>query len=253
MRTYNAKIIAVWGSPNSGKTTFATKLATTIYDNYQATVAVLYCDLEAPSLPVLFPNEKAEDLGSVGVPLSKTEVEVEDILQNAITLKKRGNLIFLGYRTGENKYTFPKFGKAKAEALIELICEHTDYLIIDCTSNLENNVLSATGIEMADQIIRLASPDLKSISYYLSQLPVYADSRFKLNEHIQGLNTPNEDVYMPIEEAKSHLNDVRFTVPYCSMLKIQTQSGALFEPTTDKQFEKRMKEIAQKVVSYGTD
>ena len=253
MRTDNAKIIAVWGSPNSGKTTFSTKLATAIYDNYQATVVVLYCDLETPALPVIFPNEKSEDLGSVGVPLSKIEVEMDDILQNAITLKQKGNLVFLGYRTGDNKYTFPKYGRAKAEALIELICEHADYLIIDCTSNLDNNVLSATGLEMADQIIRLASPDLKCISYYLSQLPVYSDSRYRLEEHIQGLNTPNADVYMPIEEAKSHLKDVRFTVPYCQMLKIQTQCGNLFEPTGDKQYEKRMKEIAQKVVSYGTD
>ena len=253
MKTRNGKIIAVWGSPFSGKTAFSTKLATAIYDNYQATVVVLYCDLETPVLPVIFPNTKAKDLGSVGVPLSKTEVEMDDILQNSITLKQRGNLVFLGYRTGENKYTYPKFGRAKAEALIELICEHADYLIIDCTSTLDNNMLSAIGIELADQIIRLASPDLKSISFYLSQLSVCADSKYRLSEHIQGLNTPNEDVFMPIEEAKAHLNDVRFTIPYCSELKIQAQSGTLYEPTSDKQFEKRMKEIAQKVVAYGTD
>ena len=42
MRHEKAKIIAIWGSPHSGKTTFATKLATAIYDNYQATVIVLY-------------------------------------------------------------------------------------------------------------------------------------------------------------------------------------------------------------------
>ena len=43
-----ANIIAIWGSPNSGKTTFATKLATAIYDNYQSTVIVVYPDLETP-------------------------------------------------------------------------------------------------------------------------------------------------------------------------------------------------------------
>ena len=35
MRHEKARIIAVWGSPHSGKTTFATKLATAIYDNYR--------------------------------------------------------------------------------------------------------------------------------------------------------------------------------------------------------------------------
>ena len=35
------KIIAVWGSPNSGKTTLATKLARAIHASYQANVIVL--------------------------------------------------------------------------------------------------------------------------------------------------------------------------------------------------------------------
>ena len=60
-----AKTIAVWGSPNSGKTTFATKLARAIYDEYQSTVIVVYADMETPTLPVIFPNYKKEDLYSV--------------------------------------------------------------------------------------------------------------------------------------------------------------------------------------------
>jgi hypothetical protein len=58
---------------------------------------------------------------------------------------------------------------------------------------------------------------------------------------------------MPVEEAKSHLKDVRFTVPYSQAVKLQTQTGRLVEPTSDKAFEHRMKEIAQKVVYYGED
>lgn len=49
---------------------------------------VLYCDLEMPTLPVLFPNEKSENLGSVGKVLAKTEIEKVDILANAMTLKQ---------------------------------------------------------------------------------------------------------------------------------------------------------------------
>ena len=83
----SAKIVSVWGSPGSGKTTFATKLARAIYDSYQATVMVLYADLQTPVLPVIFPNEKPEDLGSIGVPLSKPDPDTEDILRSAVTLK----------------------------------------------------------------------------------------------------------------------------------------------------------------------
>ena len=49
------KIIAVWGSPHSGKTTFATKLATAIYSSFESTVITLYTDLQTPMIPVLFP------------------------------------------------------------------------------------------------------------------------------------------------------------------------------------------------------
>ena len=253
MRMDHCHLIAIWGSPNSGKTTFATKLATAIYDNYQATVVVLYPDLEAPVLPIIFPNEKTEDLGSIGVPLSKTEVDTDDIVRNAVTLKNRGNLVFLGYHTGDNRFTYPRYGRAKAEDFLEKLCALADVVIIDCPSNLDSNVLASTGLEIANQIIRLASPDLKCISYYLSQIPIYADSKYRLQEHIQGLNAPNADVFMPIEEAKAHLKDVRFTVPFSHAVKIQSQTGNLFEPTTDKAFEARMKEIAQKVVYYGED
>lgn len=247
------KIIAVWGSPNSGKTTFATKLATTIYDNYQATVIVLYTDLETPVLPVIFPNENLEDVGTIGNPLSKAEVDKEEIIKNIVTTKNRQNFGFLGYHAGDNKFSYPKFGRAKAEAFFEKLCDLADYVIVDCTSNLESNVLSTVAVEVAEQIIRLASPDLKSISFYLSQLPVYVDSKYRIGEHIQGINTPNADVFMPIEETKQHLKDVNFSVPYCEELKVQMQSGALYETTNDKKFEERMKEIAGKVVMYGQD
>ena len=106
-------------------------------------------------------------------------------------------------------------------------------------------------MELADQIIRLASPDLKCISYYLSQLPVCSDERYQPEKHIQGINTPNADVFMPIEEAKAHLKDVRFTVPYSQAVRLQMQTGRLTEPTPDKAFRRRMREIAQKVVQYG--
>ena len=80
-----SKIIAVWGSPNSGKTTFATKLARAIYEEYQATVIVVYTDNESPTLPIIFPNYRNEELCSVGVALSKTEVDKHEVVKQMVT------------------------------------------------------------------------------------------------------------------------------------------------------------------------
>lgn len=247
------KIIAVWGSPCSGKTTFATKLARAIYASFEATVIVLCCDLETPTIPVLFPLAKSEDLGSVGAALSKTEVEQGDIIDNLITIKEMQNFGFLGYKTGENRFTYPKYGMAKAQELLDHLCRLADYVIVDCASVLDNSILSQAAISKAEQIIRLSSPDLKSISFFLSQLPVYADNKYRMDEHIQGINTPNADVFVPIEEARSSFGDVSFTVPYSRMVKEQMQEGKMHLPTADKRFEGRMTEIAGKVVAYGTD
>ena len=133
------------------------------------------------------------------------------------------------------------------------LCRIADYVVVDCTSNLDGNPIAQTAIEKADQILRLSSPDLKSISFYLSQLPVYTDSKFRLDDHIQGLNTPNVDVFMPIEEAKTQLGELSFTIPFSASVKEQMQKGQLHMKTSDKRFETRMKDIASKVVAYGTD
>ena len=244
----DGKIIAVWGSPNSGKTTFATKLATAIYSSFESTVITLFTDLETPVLPVLFPFDKTEDLGSVGIPLSKTEVEQGEIINNLVTVKDMQNFGFIGYKTGENKYSYPKFGRAKAEDLLIELCRLADYVIVDCTSDLDGNILAQTAIEKADQIIRLSSPDLKSMSFYLSQLSLYSDSKYRLDEHIHGINTPNVDVFMPIEEAKSHFHDVSFTVPYSRQVKQQMLDGRLYYKVADKKFNEKFKAIVEKVV-----
>jgi hypothetical protein len=91
------------------------------------------------------------------------------------------------------------------------------------------------------------------LSFYLSQLAVYGDSKYRLDEHIHGINTPNVDVFMPIEEAKAQFGEISFTVPFSSAVKEQMQQGKLHVRTSDKRFETRMQDIASQVVSYGTD
>ena len=244
-----AKILAVWGAPHSGKTTFATKLASAIYDSYKTTVIVLYPDLDTPTMPVLFPNTPSEELGSVGVPLSAIDLEMESILTQLVSVKKRENLCYIGYRAGENRFTYPRYSKAKAEVLLDKLCELADYVIVDCPPVPDGNLLAVVAMERAQQVLSLATPDLSSMSFFLSQLPLFSDTA----KFIQGLNTVTEDVFLPIEEAKAHLKDLCFTVPFCREVKEQSLSGKLWESVSDKRFNKRMREIAERVVNDGQE
>lgn len=42
------------------------------------------------------------------------------------------------------------------------------YVIVDCTSLLTGNVLATTALEVADDVLRVCSCDLKAISYFSS-------------------------------------------------------------------------------------
>ena len=102
-------------------------------------------------------------------------------------------------------------------------------------------------VKEADEVIRLNTPTLKSISYSYSQLPLYSDPIYRLRHQIEGLNV-TEDLYMPIEEATSQLHDVRFTIPYSQAVKQQMIDGNLYETVNDKKYNDTVRAIANKVV-----
>jgi CO dehydrogenase nickel-insertion accessory protein CooC1 len=242
-----SKLIAVWGSPNSGKTCFGTKLAQCIYEKYNASVLMLSTDYETPTLPVLFPNAKADETFSVGVPLSKTDIVGHEVVKSIVTVKGKMNLGFLGYKDSENKFTYPSYDNNKAKALLTVLKGLVDFVIVDCTSSL-SNILSTTAVEQADTVIRLATPDLKSISYFSSQLPLYADPKYKMEQHIVVLNTTEKEVFLPVEESKTHFKNISFTLPYCRTLREQNIDGDLLKAITDKRYIGTLKMIAEKVV-----
>ena len=126
----NEKIIAVWGSPHAGKTAFAVKFAENLYQRTRGAVVVLHCDLLTPTLPILFPNAREQDLFSVGTVLAKPNIFRGDIVSNLVTVKERQNLGFLGYRTGENRYSFPTFGRVKVTEFFAVLSDLADSIVV---------------------------------------------------------------------------------------------------------------------------
>ena len=132
-------------------------------------------------------------------------------------------------------------------SLYSVLTSLADYVIIDCTSSLKNP-LAKVAVSEADTVIRLSAPTLKSVSYLTSQMPLYADPMFRLDEHIQGICVTDADLYMPIEEARAQLHDVRFTIPYSRAVKQQMLDGDLYEMVKDKKFNGKFKAIVEKIV-----
>ena len=150
-------------------------------------------------------------------------------------------------KTEKKKAQHPSFDETKIRSLLAVLSTLADFVIVDCTSNLKNPI-SRVAIKEADEVIRLASPDLKSVSFFASQLTLYADPVFGLDRQIQGINVPDADLYMPIDEAKSRLHDPRFVIPYSRAVKQQMLDGKLTEPVNDKRFNDKFKAIVEKIV-----
>ena len=210
-------------------------------------MVVAYTDNETPTLPIIFPNYKKEDLCSVGAALAKADIDRFEVVKQMVTVKDKQNLCFLGFTDGENKHTYPAFDDTKARSLYSVLSSLADYVIVDCTASLRNP-LSKVAVQEADTVFRLASPSLRSVSYLTSQLPLYADPAFRLDQQIQGICTVDADLYMPIEEAKAQLHDVRFTIPYSRAVKQQMLDGNLYEMVNDKKFNGKFKAIVEKIV-----
>lgn len=243
----NQRIIAVWGSPHSGKTVFATKFAECLYRESRGTVIVLYTDILTPSLSVLFPNRKSSELYSVGTVLSKTDIYANDVVSNLVTVKERMNLGYLGYRNGENRFSFPNYSDAKVENLLTVLCELADYVVVDCMSNYENSILSATAMKQAGTMLKICTPDLACMSFYQSQIPVLMSQGIIPERQLGVMNIVDADFGMLSGDVSGYLGRMITTVPYSPVLKEQYLEGTLTMPTKDRKYMQALLSVVKAV------
>ncbi|MEG0598025.1 MAG: ParA family protein, partial [Oscillospiraceae bacterium] len=95
----NGGILAVWGSPGSGKTVTAVKLAKALADQ-KKNVALLLCDMTAPMLCCICPPSELECEQSLGSVLAVPRISDALIKNHIITHKRMSHLTFLGMKKG---------------------------------------------------------------------------------------------------------------------------------------------------------
>lgn len=242
-----SKIFAIWGCPDSGKTTFAVRLAKAIYDEQGTKVICVFADAVTPALPVLFPGDN--DLLSVGYALSQTEITPDAVLCSLVTTDTAKNIGFLGFTDGENRYSYPEYSKDKAAALLDAAATLADVVIVDCGSELKE-VLAFAAVSKADTIFRICKPDLKAVSFFSSQMPLYTDQKYRLREHLTVLSVPEQELYMPIGEAAMHFGCEMHIIPYAPEIKRQSLGGSIFGKVTKKAWNNAIRHYA--ALAVGT-
>ena len=220
------QMLAVWGSPGSGKTTVAVKLAARLAMQ-RRDVALLLCDMTTPMLPCICPPGDLEEEHSLGSILAASHVSESLVKNNCITHKRLRHLTILGLRKGENEYTYPPYERTQAEELLSRLREIAPYIVVDCGSCIANDILSAITLMEADAVLRLVNCDLKSISYLSSQLPLLRENRWDAEKQYKAANNvrPNE--------ASGHmeqvLGSVAFQIPHSEEVANQALEGNLLK------------------------
>lgn len=244
------KLIAVWGAPGSGKTTLSVKLAEALYERSRgkSAVIVVFTDVVTPTLPVVFPNFRSEDVFSIGSVLSKPDFFADDVVSNIVMTKDRMNLGYMGYKDGENLHSYPEYTEAKAKYFYDVLVGIADYVIVDCMTMPDSSFLTKVALENADQIIRLSMPDLTCISFQMSQMKIFASRGYLKDTDVSVMNITRQELNMAATDARAHLGKIVFTVPYCPSLMEQYMEGVLYEPMKDKKFMQTVRAIAESVV-----
>lgn len=238
-------MIAVIGSPGSGKTTVTLKLAQELYcATTNGAVIYLSPSLKVPAIGVLFPNHTPDSIFSLGEMLDKTDIYEEDILNHLVTVKSMNNFGCLGYKAGENKFSFPVLTEDKVKSLFDVLHKMAGYVFVDCTEE-ENDLISQYALGVADEVILVLSPDLKSMVYLSSNegtLGSYADRAVRV------LNINENELYPPVDDVKSNVRNISFVLPYSKQIRGQHLDGLLYERAKDKKYRSELSKIVNTIM-----
>ena len=240
-------VLAVWGSPSSGKTTVSIKLAEHLAGK-KKNVLLIFADMTTPPLPCICAAGDLEGERSLGSILAATHVTENLIRKNCMFYKKNDYLGLIGMLKGENVFTYPAYDQTQAVELIEQARQVAPFVIIDCTSTIASDVLSAVALMEADTVLRLVNCDLKSISYLSSQLPLLRDNKWDADKQLKVASNVKP------QEADSHLEQilgaVSFQIPYSREVETQYLEGNMLAELGLKEsraFRKEIEKISREV------
>jgi hypothetical protein len=209
--------IVVTGSPGSGKTLTAVKIATALAD-FRRKVILICCDEQVPAVPLLIPGA-ADGAPSLGSLLRLPRISPVSALRHCIPFGKSGLIGLLGYRIGDQSP--PEGCESRVVPLLSTLRNCADYIVSDCS--LEN-CLAGPLLNDCDICFRLLNAGLKSFIYFEAH-------RELLKCQFQAVNILNN--LKPYEDPSLFgecLGSISCELPHVQVLDEQFSSGRLSEP-----------------------
>ena len=220
----NSKVVAVWGSPSSGKTSLCAVIARLLAKKNK-NVLLLSTDSFVSALSVWLPF--TEPRGSIGHVLTTPNFMARDIAAKTTLCPKDEHIGVLAISRDENCVTYPSIEKESSERLLNIAKEMSDIIIVDCSSFFIFDMLTLSALEFSDYVIRLQTADTRGTVFTLSQLQVLSDDIFNTQKHLKICNCVKD--YHPVEEASNAVGSFDFILPFNEELESKYMTGKLFE------------------------
>lgn len=215
------RLIAVWGSPGSGKTTTAMKLAIQ-YQNEKKRTALVFSDLITPALPCVFDDRDLLQKRSMGSIFAAKTVIPELIEANLCRIKGLENLALFGLLKGEQGADYPPPGEMQAGIFFRVLNMCFDRVVVDCSSDYTNSVLTRCALKETDSVVRLMDCEVKSLSYYASNLPLLQKDGISDRYFYRVISRVEDE-----ERMKQMYPKTTFVLPYTEELARQSRMGDL--------------------------
>lgn len=217
-------IIAVWGSPGSGKSMFCCILSKALTREKKKAI-IINADINIPMLPVWMPEQIIQTNASVGQVLSSVEIDTTVVASHVTVLKNYPYIGLMGYSAGENPLSYPELKYHMVLELITAAAKLVDYVILDCSANM-TNVFTPAAIESADLVIRILTPDLKGVNYLKAHQPLLTDCRFHYDEHLTfaGMARP----FHALDEMGYLIGNFDGLLPYSKEIDRCATEGGMF-------------------------
>ena len=154
----------------------------------------------------------------------------------------------LGMLRGENEYSYAPYEAEQALEFLTGLRELSSYIIIDCSSYISNDILSAVSLMEADAVLQIVNCDLKSISYLASQLPLLQEPKWRIERHLKTIN--NIKGQEAINHMEQVLGSVSFQIPHSREVETQYLEGDMLAELGLKEsraFRKEIEKISKEV------
>jgi MinD-like ATPase involved in chromosome partitioning or flagellar assembly len=214
-------IIAVWGSSASGKSTLSVQIALALQKN-KNNVILIDTNYIVPQCCIWFPKIAPSKLVSLSTIL-ESEITPEGLARQIYLVGNR--LGVLGYTKGELAMNSLVQRYDTAASLLHTAATISDYVVVDCQTNITQDHLTYTTLEMSGCKLIVCTPDLRGVSFWMSNVPMLADSKYNMEKSIRILNMVSS--ISPVNAVERQIGSIHFALPFDQRVEKKLIDGSL--------------------------